>query len=112
MTRGFDVPASLQVLRSATTPQKQLDALKQLKNDIIGHEKRKQLIIAHGVAELLSRCLGVKAHRSHRSRRSHDQASPLASPVSSQDLDLEDQVRLQALFIVTSLAHGTFPLSL
>jgi armadillo repeat-containing protein 8 len=110
MTRGFDVPASLQVLRSATTPQKQLDALKQLKNDIIGHEKRKQIIISHGVAELLSRCLGVKAHRSHRLRRSQDRASPSGSPISNQDLDLEDQVRLQALFITTSLAHGRFNL--
>jgi armadillo repeat-containing protein 8 len=95
MTRGFDPPLSLQVLRSATTLQKQLDALKQLKNDIIGHEKRKQLIISNGVSELLSRCLALRRSRAHHHLLS-----------TAQSLDPVDQVKLQALFIVTSLSHG------
>src|ERR1700761_5420476 len=85
MTRGFDPPLSLQVLRSATTLQKQLDALKQLKNDIIGHEKRKHLIISNGVSELLSRCLALRRSRGHQ------------SPSTTQSLDPVDQVKLQAL---------------
>lgn len=94
MTRGFDPPLSLQVLRSATTLQKQLDALKQLKNDIIGHEKRKHLVISNGVSELLSRCLALRRSRGHQ------------SPSTTQSLDPVDQVKLQALFTVSSLSHG------
>jgi hypothetical protein len=78
MTRGFGVPQSLTVLASATNSDDRLRALKQLKNDIIGHESRKEVIIHNGVAKILAQCL----------------------------TDDDGQILLQAIHVVTSLSNA------
>jgi hypothetical protein len=78
MTRGFGVPQSLTILASATNSEDRLRALKQLKNDIIGHESRKEVIIHNGVAKILAQCLN----------------------------DEDDRILLQAIHVVTSLSNA------
>lgn len=106
----MEVPQSLHQLKSAASPQDQLAALKQLKNDIIGHEQKKEAIIRNGVVAELVRAL-ESAVKSRGKKKSllHDSLTGLSAKPGSDKLvewDFEDQVRIQSVFIVTSLAHG------
>jgi len=101
---------SLDRLRAASSPHEQLSALKQLKNDIIGHEQKKESIIRAGVVELLVTGLS-RAGKSRGKKRSFLPGSPSSFVTQSDtdslsEWDLEDHVKLQCVFIITSLAHG------
>jgi hypothetical protein len=108
-----DPPAALDALRSAKTPREQLAALKQLKNDIIGHEQRKEIIIQHGVVEHLVRSLvgnGTGNARGKRRSTKIDTGGAVnrGGDGATSEWELGHQIRLQGVFIVTSLAHGEF----
>jgi hypothetical protein len=106
----MDSAVSLDRLRAASSPQEQLSALKQLKNDIIGHEQKKETIIRDGVVDLLVQGLS-RAGKSRGKKRSLLPGSPSSFATQSDtdsllEWDIEDHVKLQTVFIITSLAHG------
>jgi hypothetical protein len=116
----LEVPQSLEQLRSSTSIEQQLASLKQLKNDIIGHEQRKEAIIRHGVVEQLVKGLagsglspgslsgaaGVAATVRARGKKRSSRHGPVDEERWTGNWDVEDEVRLQSVYIVTSLAHG------
>jgi hypothetical protein len=89
-----EVPDSLQEIRNPTSLTTQIAALKQLKHDIIGHDQRKELVICHGVIGALVGNLQDRVSSARGKRR------------SEQDGGEEDEVRVQSIQIITSLAHG------
>ncbi|KAK4698024.1 armadillo repeat-containing protein 8, partial [Lecanoromycetidae sp. Uapishka_2] len=103
MTRP-STPPILSELRSASSPASQVAALRALKNEVIGHEQKKEMWIGLGVLAPISRILnthrvnGKKRHRDVNGSRSHSKQRG-----GRPD---EEEARLQAIIIVGSLAHG------
>ena len=99
-------PVSPNILQELQTPSSipaQIDALKTLKNDIIGHDQRKELAIRHGIVEPLVRILSTYSKTSGKKRmreRSDNGAN------SEKTWTEEDNLRLQATLIVASLGNG------
>jgi hypothetical protein len=106
MARPEDDLPSLDKLRYASTPTEQLRALKLLKNEIIGHAGKKRLVILGGGVKLLSDlCTLKRGHGKRRSTADQDWAAG-AFNATADSLETEDQIRLQSLFIISSLANG------
>ncbi len=103
------VPGPLEQLRRANSPAAQLGALKQLKNDVVGHERRKEAAVRDGLVVALSSCLKSSQGKRQPVARPRDQDSPSSS--FSDGLDINDQICLQCVFLATSLAHGKPKLS-
>src|SRR6185295_2394337 len=99
-----DSPPALGLVRSATTLQEHVYALKQLKNDIIGHESRKIAIIREGIVERLVNILGGVGKSRGKSRVSGHEHVDVADTlhVNGADLSEDDQLRLQTIFVVAS----------
>lgn len=103
MTRP-STPPILSELRGSSSAAGQVAALRVLKNDIIGHEQRKELWIRLGVLAPIARILnsykgsGKKRHREINGSAPHPKRRS-----SSAD---EEEARLQAIVVVGSFAHG------
>jgi len=104
----IELPASLAEIRNPTSIQEQIAALKQLKNDIIGHDQRKELVVRHGVVAALFRNLQTSAKASGK-RWSREVNGSGVALGKGQAWTHEDELRLQTTTIITSLAHGAFP---
>ncbi|KAK8220664.1 armadillo repeat domain-containing protein [Phyllosticta capitalensis] len=110
MTRAQS-PAALRELREPMGPAEQVAALKQLKNFIVGHDHRKELVVRRGLIPQLSRVLqsNVKSAGKRRHRQLNGGAGASAVPESIESWGHEDEERLQATLIVGSLAVGGPP---
>ncbi|KAF2840359.1 ARM repeat-containing protein [Patellaria atrata CBS 101060] len=104
MARPSALPA-LEELNNASSTSAQVAALRRLKNEIIGHDQRKELVIRQGIVRQLACILGASSKASGK-KKSRDLDG--AVPGSEDDLAWteEDEMRLQATFIVGSLASG------
>ncbi len=103
MTRP-STPPILSELRSSSSPAGQVAALRSLKNDIIGHEQKKEMWIGLGVLEPLVRILtSHKGSGKRRPREGHASANQTKRRGNRTD---EEEARLQAIIILGSLAHG------
>jgi hypothetical protein len=109
------IPSALAELSNPTTPEAQADALRNLKNEIVGHEQRKELAVTHGVIRPLAGLLKEGVRRGGKRRHSNgltQQASNGSVPSSghlssSQEVwTREDELRFQATLVVGSLANG------
>jgi hypothetical protein len=107
------IPSALAELSNPTTPEAQ--ALRNLKNEIVGHEQRKELAVTHGVIRPLAGLLKEGVRRGGKRRHSNgltQQASNGSVPSSghlssSQEVwTREDELRFQATLVVGSLANG------
>lgn len=81
--------------------REQLSALRALKNEIVGHNQRKEKWIENGVLEPV-----VKALNTSRSTTSINGKDSRSRALSSKPLTGEEAVRLQALQVLASLANG------
>ncbi|KAJ0125097.1 armadillo repeat protein [Diaporthe amygdali] len=81
----------------------QLSALRTLKNEIVGHDQKKEKWIENGVIEPVVKVLD--SSRSSPSTNGKDSRSRIPP---SRSLTGEESVRLQALQILASLANGGF----
>jgi armadillo repeat-containing protein 8 len=97
------VPGPLEQLRRADSPATQLAALKQLKNDLVGHERRKESAVRDGIVVAVSSCFKSSQGKRQPAVRPRVDGS---SASFSDDWDVHDQISLQCVFLVTSLAHG------
>jgi hypothetical protein len=118
-TAYFSCPSSPQMAqplelawKCAATPSQHVYALKHLKYDIIGHERKKSMIIQQGIVEHLVNLLAGIHKSTGKHRISQDIPIPCTSSASAAEPDLidEDQVRLQSIFVIASLAQGKHPL--
>ncbi|KAK0122119.1 hypothetical protein ONS95_010380 [Cadophora gregata] len=89
-------------IRNARTPTEQILVLKALKNEIVGHPLKKELAITEGVLEPVVRLTFNKAG-SRQDGKSHDHS------FASRPLVEEEQLRLQGLQVVASVALGGPP---
>ncbi|KAF1970099.1 ARM repeat-containing protein [Bimuria novae-zelandiae CBS 107.79] len=87
------MPPALLELSNPSTPEAQLTALRNLKNDIVGHEQRKEHAVEHGVVKALA--LLLRTNTAKRRRGAHVSGLPV-----------EDELRFQATLVVGSLAIG------
>jgi armadillo repeat-containing protein 8 len=99
MARAQSHPILAQ-LRNARTLPEQTDALRALKNEIIGHVQRKEQWIGLGVLDPIVRTLA--SARSPVKSNGKDSRFPLPQRPLSED----ENVRLQALQLVASFANG------
>ncbi|KAH7413148.1 armadillo-type protein [Cadophora sp. MPI-SDFR-AT-0126] len=86
-------------IRNARTPAEQILTLKALKNEIVGHPLKKELAVTQGVLEPVVRLTFNKAG-SRQDGKSHDYS------FASRPLMEEEQLRLQGLQVVASVALG------
>ncbi|KAF9701299.1 hypothetical protein EKO04_000238 [Ascochyta lentis] len=108
------IPSALAELSNPTSPEAQVAALRNLKNEIVGHEQRKELAVTNGVVRPLAALLKEGATRGGKRRHSNGAAQELqnGSAPSSQtrrgkdDWTAEDELRFQATLVVGSLANG------
>jgi hypothetical protein len=107
------IPPALSELSHPTSIDAQLEALQNLKNEIVGHEQRKELAVTHGVVKPLARLLRAEARRGGKRRRG--QANGHGSGLFDEtrrshegltDWTNEDELRFQATLVVGSLANG------
>lgn len=103
MTRP-STPPILSELRSSSSPAGQVAALRALKNEIIGHEQKKEMWIGLGVLDPLVRILN--SHKGSGKRRHRDVPGAQNSPKRKGSRTDEEEARLQAIIILGSLAHG------
>ncbi|KAG5815621.1 hypothetical protein H9Q74_002344 [Fusarium xylarioides] len=99
MARAQSHPILAQ-LRNARTLPEQIDALRALKNEIIGHVQRKEQWVGLGVLHPIVRTLA--SARSPAKPNGKDSRYPLPQRPLSED----ENVRLQALQLVASFANG------
>lgn len=96
---------AVQELQRSANPETQIVALKHLKNAAIGHPEKKGEFIRHGIVVILARALqGTEKFRDKR----RDQVSNGApGDVGKTSVWAEeDEVRLQALLLLASIAQG------
>lgn len=103
MTRP-STPPILTELRSPSTPASQVAALRALKNEIIGHEQKKELWIGLGIVTPIVRILNSsKGIGKRKSREVNGTAKQKEKKAPRTD---EEEARLQAIIILGSLAQG------
>lgn len=109
------IPSALAELSNPTTPEAQADALRNLKNEIVGHEQRKELAVTHGVIRPLAGLLkegvrrgGKRRHSNGLTQQASNGSAPSSGHVSSSQeaWTREDELRFQATLVVGSLANG------
>lgn len=103
MTRP-STPPILSELRSASSPASQVAALRALKNEVIGHEQKKEMWVSLGVLAPIARILNT--HKGNGKRRHRDVNSSINQLKHRGGRSDEEEARLQAVIIVGSLAHG------
>jgi hypothetical protein len=104
------IPPALAELANPSTPEAQVAALQSLKNEIVGHEQRKELAVTHGVVKPLAGLLRAEARKGGKRRRGHANGHG-AAPFSDTrrghgEWTAEDELRFQATLVVGSLANG------
>jgi hypothetical protein len=108
------IPSALAELSNPTTPEAQAVALRNLKNEIVGHEQRKELAVTHGVVRPLAGLLregvrrgGKRRHSNGTTQEAHNGSVPSSRLRQGQDdWTKEDELRFQATLVVGSLANG------
>tara|TARA_R110002003_G_scaffold1048_5_gene22194 strand:- start:10812 stop:11192 length:381 start_codon:yes stop_codon:yes gene_type:complete len=104
------IPPALIELSNPSTPEAQVAALQSLKNEIVGHEQRKELAVTHGVIKPLAGLLRSEARKGGKRRRGHANGHGSGlfteSRRSLSEWTTEDELRFQATLVVGTLANG------
>lgn len=103
-------PPILSQLQSSDSVAGQVAALRALKNDLIGHDQRKEAYVTGGIFPVLAQVLALrrpgKAAAAESNRSPLGQARSYQSPEETQAS--EETACLQAILIAGSLAQGMF----
>ena len=104
------IPSALQELARPISPQAQVDALRTLKNEIVGHDQRKELAVQKGLIKPLAGILGAEARKGGKRRRSALNGSSSTTAGADGQLavqwTVEEDLRFQATLVAGSLANG------
>ncbi len=102
MARPSSPPILAQV-RNSRSPSEQIVALRALKNDIIGHQQKKEMWVGLGVIEPIVRIMTFnKAPGKQNGKERHDHS------FNSGSISEKEMARLQALCVIGSLARGEY----
>ncbi|ORY18006.1 armadillo-type protein [Clohesyomyces aquaticus] len=110
------IPPALLELSNPTTPEAQVKALRDLKNEIVGHDQRKEVAVKHGVVRPLATILKAEGRRGAK-RRSNGAINGGGASVGRDggmglgaagqwEWTSEDEMRFQATLVLGSLANG------
>jgi hypothetical protein len=102
------IPAALVELSNPSSTEAQLNALRNLKNEIVGHEQRKELAVVHGVVKPLAGLLRAEARKGGKRRRGVANGNGGGSGERVAEWSTEDELRFQATLVVGSLANGMY----
>ncbi|KAK3700642.1 hypothetical protein LTR37_015831 [Vermiconidia calcicola] len=91
----------MDAIRDASSADEQINALKQLKNDIVGHDQRKELVVRQGIIEPLVNILSSASKASGKRRAGESNGA-----WTQHSWTPEEEARLQATLILGSLANG------
>ena len=103
MTRP-STPQILAELRSPSSSASQVAALRALKNEIVGHDQKKEMWVALGVLAPIKRILN--SHKGVGKRRHRDSNGDSCQVKRKGCRTEEEEARLQAIIVVGSLAYG------
>lgn len=103
MTRAAAPPILLQ-LQSSESASSQVALLRTLKNELIGHDQRKETYVAAGIIPVLGQLLSTR--RPGRVTGAESNGAALNQAPLYQNSD-ESEACLQAILIAGSLAQGT-----
>jgi hypothetical protein len=98
------IPPALLELSNPTTPEAQVNALRDLKNEIVGHDQRKELAVRHGVVKPLVEILTRKGGK--RGKEAMNGHAGSVEDGRGSEWSVEDEMRYQATLVVGSLALG------
>jgi hypothetical protein len=101
--KRLPTPSILHELQTPASIADLITNLRRLKNELIGHDQRKEDWIGHGIVPVLSRVLTSRKASGKRSRESNVDAKPAERRHLRTE---EDEACLQAVIIVGSLAQG------
>jgi armadillo repeat-containing protein 8 len=97
-------PPILAQIRNSRSSAEQIVALRALKNDIIGHQQKKEMWVRLGVVDPIVRIISTnKAQGKQSNKECRDKS------ISPEPLSEKEMVRLQALCVIGSLAYGKRP---
>ena len=96
-----DVPNIVSNIRSPSSIEDQILALKALRNDIIGNQQRKDVWAASGVVEGVVEAATRKATSTVGGQSNKEDAFVLAASLTNSE-----NIRLQALAVLGSFASG------
>lgn len=102
MTRVAAPPILVQ-LNSSDSVSAQVASLRTLKNELIGHDQRKEAYVAGGVIPALAQLLAVYRPGKAAAAESNGTALGETGPFQCQE---EPELCLQTILIVGSLAQG------
>ncbi|KAF2660152.1 ARM repeat-containing protein [Lophiostoma macrostomum CBS 122681] len=101
------MPPALVELANPTSPEAQVAALRNLKNEIVGHDQRKELAVRHGVVKPLTGILRTEARKGGKRRRwANGNSSAAREGERATEWGTEEELRFQATLVVGSLANG------
>lgn len=103
------IEIALHELANAATSQHKKEALRSLKNELVGHAPKKALAIQQGAVKPLVETLsaGVKKGGKRKSSVLNGNSIVAANAgESTLDWGIDEDVRLQATQIVNTLAYG------
>lgn len=103
------IPSALLELANPSSPEAQVRALRNLKNEIVGHEQRKELAVVHGVVKPLAGLLRTETRKGGKRRRVVTNGSGREREAEREvvaEWTGEDELRFQATLVVGSLANG------
>ncbi|KAI9674322.1 MAG: hypothetical protein M1829_003723 [Trizodia sp. TS-e1964] len=93
-----DAPSILVQIRNPTSPNSLVTALRALKNELVGHEEKKEAWMALGIIDPLQKIL-----MDHGSKETEEPSSPSSDMSNWSERDL---ARLEATIIIGSLCQG------
>ncbi|KAF1997236.1 armadillo repeat domain-containing protein, partial [Amniculicola lignicola CBS 123094] len=107
---GSSLLVAIEELFHPGTPEEQVAALRTLKNEVVGHNQRKEQAIKYGIVQPLVRILRVEARRGGKRRRGtmngNGATGARRESVAQPDWSTEDELRFQATLVVGSLFTG------
>ena len=97
-------PPILSELLGASSPASQVTALRQLKNEVIGHRQKKQMWVRLGILTPLTSILN--SFKGEGKRRARDAEFERSIQPIEEARTSAQEARLQAVIVVGSLASG------
>jgi hypothetical protein len=103
MVQGPSLDA-IDTVRDPPSLEAQINALKRLKNDIVGHDQRKELVVKQGIIEPLVNIISTPSKATGKRRVAETNGEH--AHAASRSWAPEQEARLQAILILGSLASG------
>lgn len=103
------IPPALLELANPSSLEAQVRALRNLKNEIVGHEQRKELAVVHGVVAPLAGLLRTETRKGAKRRRGIANGGGIGREDEREavvEWTGEDELRFQATLVAGSLANG------